>query len=109
MSTTCAYLDVMRGSAWPRKFCTACRWTARKYPNVPAVWRKKQRPRVISCAEGEAFNPRRLPDCRLVTPGPASFLAPVHTLRCFRASGATRGGPFPVCGRINPTIGFPSL
>src|ERR1035441_2859760 len=35
---------------------------------------------------GEAFNPRRLPDCRLVTPRPASFPAPAQTPRCGRPS-----------------------
>jgi hypothetical protein len=30
----------MRGSAWPRKSCTARRSPVCKYPGVPAVWRK---------------------------------------------------------------------
>src|ERR1019366_7029199 len=40
MSTTWAYLAVMRGSAWPRKSCTARRSPVCKYPSVPAVWRR---------------------------------------------------------------------
>jgi hypothetical protein len=73
----------MRESAWPRKSCTARRSPVCKYPKVPAVWRKKQRPRVISCAESEAFNPRRLPDCRLVTQDRRASWPPAHILRCF--------------------------
>ena len=40
---------------------------------------------------GEAFNPRRLPDCRLVPSGPASFLAPRSYSVKFRPSAAPRG------------------
>jgi hypothetical protein len=40
MSTTCAYFAVMRGSAWPKKSCTARRSPVCKYPSVPAVCRR---------------------------------------------------------------------
>ena len=115
MSTTCAYFAVMRGSARPRKSCTARRSPVCRYPKVPAVrkaWFEMPgglRPasrRCLSVCTRIWRRLKRLPPLWLPTaenkgvPVPSRSTLPRRARYSFNPEAARRGGYTPGSFRV---------